>query len=440
MPYEYGIYVSCTILQTYLAYMQLGTLNAFNRDYSQLIGACNDVLAKKYRNTVFTFLLVIFSVILVLVIIILCVVNYKITIDPRYSCGFLFGALIIFLTMIENFGSFRTRIDSGFKYISFVILFELLSVAVGAYLLVHIGYYSIYLTAMASLIIGIFLYWKNSYSDIKLGIDKVLLKTILLSGLPLLINSLIWTVVNSIDKIVILLFLDTESLGLYGIAQNAFSYMILIPAAMSQLFYANMGKIFGTSNDVSKLNSVSITYTTIISMVTSVIAMVAFYLFPIFVQNVMPNYSEGIAAAQIMIIGLSVYAATMVNGNILTLLKKNAAIIRSSVYMCVLNIVCSIGFVIIIGKNIESVALGTAATYTIGSIIIIIQLKSYAGINIIKLINASILPVLIAVIPGVLLYQTQLNKLIGLFCTLLIAMVYYVIFYKKTIVGLINKT
>ena len=62
-PYEYGIYSSCLILQTYLAYLQLGCLNAFNRDYPQLVGAKKNKEAEAYRNTVFTFLLLSFVIV-----------------------------------------------------------------------------------------------------------------------------------------------------------------------------------------------------------------------------------------------------------------------------------------------------------------------------------------------------------------------------------------
>ena len=43
---------------------------------------------------------------------------------------------------------------------------------------------------------------------------------------------------------------DAEALGIYGIAQNAFSYMVLVPSAMSQLFYVKMGKEYGASGNI----------------------------------------------------------------------------------------------------------------------------------------------------------------------------------------------
>ena len=115
-------------------------------------------------------------------------------------------------------------------YISFVIIKK-------------VGYYTIFINSILAMLIGIVFYYRYSFRDFKFVIDKDFLFNIIRSGMPLLISGLIWTVVNSIDKFVILGFINTEALGIYGIAQNAFTYMVLIPTAMSQIFYAQILKI-----------------------------------------------------------------------------------------------------------------------------------------------------------------------------------------------------
>ena len=55
LPIDMGIYSSCTILQTYLIYLQLGSLNSFNRDYPQIVVNGSEDDKKKYNNTTFSF-------------------------------------------------------------------------------------------------------------------------------------------------------------------------------------------------------------------------------------------------------------------------------------------------------------------------------------------------------------------------------------------------
>lgn len=431
-PIEYGIYSTCILLQTYMVYLQLGTLNAFNRDYPQLIGANKQEEAKRYRDTVFSFLLIVFSVAIMIITVLIFIFKEMFDLDERYVFGLIFCAIITGLTIIENFGNYRRRIDGGFSFVSYITLLELVAVPLGLVLVRLLGYYSIYVTSIVSMLIGIIAYYRSSYADVTFGVDKRIVKDILISGMPLLINGLIWTVVNSVDKFVILGFINTEALGLYSIAQNAFSYMVLIPSAMSQLFYVKMGKCYGEEKNVKKLYNISLKYTCILTFITSVIALFAFYLFPMLVEVIMPQYAAGIPSAQILIIGVSIYAATMVNGNILTILKKNRIIVINSILMCIFNAVCSVLLVSIFEAKIEYVAIGTSLSYTIVAIFILCQIRKCTDCSVGSLLKGSVFPICIALLPGVLIYNTGINKIIGLVLSLIfVALVFFAVNYKS---------
>ena len=62
LPLEYGMYSTCLLLQSYMSYLQLGTLNAFNRDYPQLVGSGEKEKCELYRNVVFSFILIVYFV------------------------------------------------------------------------------------------------------------------------------------------------------------------------------------------------------------------------------------------------------------------------------------------------------------------------------------------------------------------------------------------
>lgn len=435
-PLEYGMYSTCMLLQTYMAYLQLGSLNAFNRDYPQLIGAGKQEEAKKYRDTVFSFLISVYLIALTLTAVGIFLFRNFQSMDNRLAFGFVLTAVLTTVTIVENYGNYRSRIDKGFKYTSVVTLLELGSIPVGLILIPKLGYYAIYITAIVAMIIGIIFYFKPSYKDFKYTIDKNILKMVLISGMPLLVNGLIWTVVNSIDKFVILGFIDTEALGVYGIAQNAFSYMVLIPSAMSQLFYVKMGKEYGKTGDVKILVDVSMKFSSVLAVITSLIALVAYFFLSILVDQFMPKYNNGVPASQILILGLSVYAATLINGNILTILKKNGALLTNSICMCIFNVICSIGYVLMLGATIESVALGTATSYIFCTFIIVYQVHKYAKCRIMRIINASVIPVCISLIPGIIAYNIIKNRLLGFIVAIVFVIAFYGLFYRKQILSI----
>ena len=66
LPEELGIFSTCMIVESYLSYLQLGSINAYNRDLPQLLGAGKTEEAKNLKNSVFTFLLVVYGATLVL--------------------------------------------------------------------------------------------------------------------------------------------------------------------------------------------------------------------------------------------------------------------------------------------------------------------------------------------------------------------------------------
>lgn len=436
-PLEYGIYSTCLLLQTYMSYLQFGSLNAFNRDYSQLIGAKDNNKAKLYRDNVFTFLIIIFSAAVLIICFGLLIVNNVVFIDKKYTLGLFLIAIITMLTTVEHFGNYRIRIDRGFMDVSIISLVELISFPIGVYIVKWTGYYGIYLTTIISLIIGIILYSKRAYFDVRFRIDWLFLKNILRSGMPLLINGLIWTVVNSIDKFVILGCINTEALGIYSIAQTAFTYMILVPTAMSQLFYAKMGSLYGETKNINYLTKKSENFSVILAGLTSLMSLTAFFFLPILAKIVMPAYANGIYSAQILIFGLSVYATTMINGNILTLLRKNSAILRNSIYMCIFNIICSLLYVKLIGAQIEMVALGTATSYTLCAFITMYQVNKCTGCGLWILIKSSIIPVLITVIPGTIIYFNVACKPLGYIFSLMIVISCFCTIYGKYIKNLI---
>lgn len=437
-PLEFGIFSTCLLLNTYLAYVQFGVLNSFNRDYPQLIGAKKAEEARNYRNTTFTFLFFVLLISFAIVCGIVLLISNEFGADNRYTFGFILSAAITIVSVLNQFGNSRVRVDGGFKFVSLVIFIEAFAVIIAVLLIPLLGYYALYVNQITAGVIGIGLLFHKGFRDLSFHIDQRILKSMVLTGLPLLVNNLIWTVVNSIDKFVILSRINTEALGVYSIAQMAFSYMVLVPNAMSQLFYVNMGKVYGASSDVNELSATAGRYTKILAVVMSLIVLCAFFFIDPLVNWIMPNYAGGIRSAQILMLGLAIYSPTMVNSNILTILKKNAALLRSSIYLCVFNLVFSFGFVIAFGAKIEYVALGTAVSYLLRTAILVIQLKKYVGVKPMSMIKASIIPVTSILIPSVLIYYYVKNIYVGFGVSLLIAALISILLFKDKVFGLIK--
>ncbi len=404
-PYEYGIYSTCLLLQTYLSYAQLGVLSAYNRDYPQLIGAGKNDIAKELKNTAFTFFIVIYVLLTTVIGIFLYLIYLKEIIKTQYFIGYLLSMILLIGNTVSDFGTNTMQMNGNYNFTALVTVIKSTIGAIAGFIAVRAGgYYGLYIMPAVSGMTAILMYRNRSLRGIHLRMNRNLLKEAVWTGFPLMANSLVWTAVASVDKFVILKFLDTEALGLYSVAQLGFAATVLIPQSMSQVFYIKISREYGKLGDKNLLIKTCNRYTLINSLCTSVVCVMGFYILPIFVKTVMPQYGSGIEAAQIMLIGITIYGSTMLYGNIFSILKENRDLLWTSIALCFFNILFSTGLVMIFGRNIENVALGTAISYAAFSILLMYKVSQRTGENSLYLLQNSWKIIFIIVLPTVTLY------------------------------------
>ena len=104
--------------------------------------------------------------------------------------------------------------------------------------------------------------------------------------------------------------------------------------------------------------------------------------------------------------------------------------------MCIFNVICSVGYVLMLGATIESVALGTATSYIFCTFIIVYQVHKYAKCRLMSIINASVMPVCISLIPGIIAYNTIENRFLGFIVAIIFVVAFYGLFYRKQILSI----
>lgn len=405
LPYEYGIYSTCLLLQTYLSYAQLGILSAYNRDYPQLIGAGKNEKAEELKNTTFTYFISVYTLLMIIVGAGLYAAYWKGSLKKEYFFGYLLSMIILIGNTLSDFGMNTMEMHGGYNFAAFVTIIKSIFGAIAGFIAIKIwGYYGLYFMPIISGVIAISMYRNKSLRGIHIEVNRSILKASLWTGFPLMINSLVWTAVASVDKFVILGFMDTEKLGIYSIAQLGFAAVVLIPQSMSQVFYIKISREYGRTGDKNLLIKTSNEYTLINSLCTSIVCILGFYILPIFVKIVMPNYMLGIHAAQIMLVGITIYGSTMLYGNIFSILKWNKDLLWTSVLLCFFNIIFSVGLVMTLGRNIENVALGTAVSYAAFSILLIYKISKKTGESKLYLLKNSWKIIFIVVFPSIALY------------------------------------
>lgn len=405
-----GIYSTCLIVQTYMNYAQFGVLNAYNRDYPQALGRKDMEDAAKLKNTAMTFMLMIYMLIL-LVFEVWVFFRYHTAVSTdKYQAYYAFGyamcPIMILLKSFDDMSNATVRMKGKYNKSAIIgFIRTVLAMLIGVVALRALGYYGLYAMTMSSAILGIIMFHKDAFKGARLDFDFNYMKVMILGGLPLLINSLIWTIVQNVDKHVILTFLNTDALGVYSVPTMGFTTMVLVPQTISQVFYIKISHLYGAHQDEKELLDKAGYFTSITAAVSGIACLFVFYIMPIFVHFFMPMYTDGTPATQILVIGVAIYSTTMIFGNIFSVLKLNKSLIANSVALCIFNIIFSSALVLLVERSINMVAIGTGISYALYSFLLIVKLARRFNYSMVKLLANSWAPLLAIVVPGVAYYM-----------------------------------
>ncbi len=405
-----GIYSTCLIVQTYMNYAQFGVLNAYNRDYPQALGRKDYDNAAKLKNTAMTFMLLIYLAIFI-VFEAWVLIRYHGTIGvdqykTYYAFGYAMCPVMILLKSFDDMSNATVRMNGKYNKSAIIgFIRTVMALGIGVLGLKAFGYYGLYAMTASSAILGILLFHKDSFKGAKLDFDLSYMKVMILGGLPLLINSLIWTIVQNVDKHVILTFLDTDALGVYSVPTMGFTTMVLVPQTISQVFYIKVSHLYGANQDEKELLDKAGYFTSITAVISGAACLFVFYVMPIFVHYFMPMYTDGTAATQILVIGVAIYSTTMLFGNIFSVLKLNKSLIANSVALCIFNVIFSSALVVFVERSINMVAIGTGLSYALYSLLLIVKLARRFKYSMTKLLINSWVPMIAIVAPGVIFYM-----------------------------------
>ncbi|WP_072916618.1 lipopolysaccharide biosynthesis protein [Pseudobutyrivibrio xylanivorans] len=404
-----GIYQTCLLAMTYMNYAQFGVLNAYNRDYPQALGRRDMDEAGKLKNTAMTFMLLIYAAIFV-VFEAWVLIYYRGSIGTesdgaRYAFGYAMCPILILLKSFDDMSNATVRMNGHYNKSAIIgFVRTLLALGIGVLAINVAGYYGLYAMTLSSAALGIIMFRNDAFKGARLQFDWPYMKLMILGGLPLLINSLIWTIVQSVDKFVILGFLSTDDLGVYSVPLMGFTTMVLVPQTISQVFYIKVSHLYGAHQDEKELLDKAGYFTSITALISGAACLFVFYVMPVFVHYFMPMYTDGTAATQILVIGVAVYSTTMLYGNIFSVLKLNKSLIANSVALCIFNVIFSSGLVLFVERSINMVAIGTGLSYALYSLMLIIKLSRRFKYSFSKLLIRSWGPAVALIVPGLIIY------------------------------------
>jgi O-antigen/teichoic acid export membrane protein len=365
-PEQYGYWLTVSMLFSFVPLFQLGTVNAMNRDVPFYLARKDYIRAQEIKNLTLSF---IFTLPLFLVVIFLLISGllFFIDISYEYQIGFLLASFISFFIFLSTYVEMYYKSEQNFRMASKLVSVKSVSQSLITLLFIYfIGYEGLYIGMLLALIIEVII-GRKSFQGFKFQFDLNKDKELIKTGFPILLVGLIWSILIASDRLIITIFMTPEDLGNYGVGMLIFNSIMLLPQVIGQVFYPKVVELVSMQN-YKEIYRQYLRVNSFLAILMALLILVLYLVFPLFVNLFIPDYNRGVAAGQVLILGI--YPLTLVNfaANYFNATKNHKVYFLIQVITIFINIILCIIF-ISIHFDIISIAWATSISYFLYSII-----------------------------------------------------------------------
>ena len=362
-PGGYGLWNMLSLILTYGSLAHLGVINAMNRDVPLFKGKRDFQRVEEIRRASLGFMF--FSTIVATMGIAVSALFVE---NSTLKSSLQVMTLLFLCTQMYSYLQVYLKSDKRFYQISYqqCVFAALLPVVTIPLVIVYklpgfILGQTIAILAVSFLIIVRFIHF-NLRPKLDIQESIRLIKV----GFPIMAVGLLYGLLTTVDRWVIVSFLGVEPLGYYSLAIMVMGFLSLVPMVIAQQIYPRMAETYGRTSSYTDLKKWIIRQTIMALGVTAPLLVGVYFIFPLIVERFLPAYMPGMAAMKIILVGLLFFPLAGGFGNFLNTVDKQVYYMVAQGFAVLVNLGLNITFVKM-GFGINGVALGTSITYMIYS-------------------------------------------------------------------------
>lgn len=182
------------------------------------------------------------------------------------------------------------------------------------------------------------------------------------SGLPIYAAGLLFTLLGSVDRWLVLYFLGIQFLGLYTPAILAFAIITVSPMLVSNIKYPHLGYIYGKSRSVIELLPVIRRIILLNFSISSIVSATGFLvMYYLVIPYVLPQYRQGLRAMAIIFACGLVLPIGQSFGDLFNVIGRQRIYLQNMAAGFVINLATG-GFLLgVAGWGLEGVSVGVFA-------------------------------------------------------------------------------
>lgn len=358
-PGLFGLWNGLQVILVYGANAHLGALHAMNREVPQRRGRGESAAIPDLIRVSLTFTMLTTAIVAG----ILFALGLSSWFDAVTASALRLLALVLLAQQLYQFFHFWFRADEKFALLSKVLIWAtLLELLLTLALVRVLGFQGIFYGFLGSSIVAALSCFAAAPVSLRRPLfDASIILALIRTGFPIMIIGLSYSLMTTLDRLLIINFLGEEQLGYYALGTLALTAMAYIPTAINQVLYPKMGARFGATNNAETLAPLVEKPTFATAVVMAAVLGAAFLALPL-TPLLLPQYTEGIPTARILFVGF--YFLSLVGGsaNLLITINRQTQYLLSLLFAIVFGLLLN-ALALVLRLGIEGIAATTGIMY-----------------------------------------------------------------------------
>jgi len=362
-PYIYGYFSGLSLIPFYSAQGHLGILHGMNRLISIKKGAGDEVSFHEIKNSAFN------SIMFLASLLSLGIILFSYWNQANYSQYFLWGirvfGLAVILQHLQMVYQSVLRAEGRMNIISMsMVLFSVSNIVLVVAFIHSFGFYGVLAAYFCAYVLSNLFLMVKSKIQFRLTLDLSLVASLIRTGLPISIIFLVEVLLKSVDRIIIIRYLDISQLGYYSIALTICEAMSRIPNSIVYSYFPKLLEKLGEYKDLAKLNDSYQVTSIVLGIIVSFCTGIAFLLVDILITDFLPEYNEAVIATKILLFTVFFMSLSQLSLRFLIAINKNRVMVFFQIVVVIISVVLDLIFVQL-GYGIAGIAAGTAIAYVL---------------------------------------------------------------------------
>ena len=288
-PLVWGTWYILNLVVRYGALTHLGTLNGLNREYPAELGRSRPDEAERLRQTALGVLL--FTLGLAVAVAIIGLITLT---SFRISTVLLTAGLLV-IQQVFQYGAVSLKVEARFGTLSRLqFASAILQPALVLPLLYLNGLNGLILGRAVSLgvLVVVLLVSNRHFARTNLNVPRA--RRLVRIGFPIMVVGMLFTLFTTVDRWVIMGYLDAKELGYYSLTIMALGAVSLVPMVLAQQFYPRMSRAWGEKQDWTLMRQLAHRQSWLAFSLTAPIVIVGWISAAPIIHAFLPEYVSGI--------------------------------------------------------------------------------------------------------------------------------------------------